>query len=321
MRAMRTTLVLLSLAPGMLLGAPLLADDVFLKNGRTFENVVVEDVQSGATQVRIHIQGGVISLPLSAIDRVKKADSSFAEYLRRKQELEGYAAGTAGIAGTAGTAGANRPGRPDRASEVAADWLDLARWARSNHLPQGEREAALAAAEIDPRAPGLPALLRGFGYVYEESLDRWISYDDSMRLHGFVQEGGTWVTREEQTARMRERVLAARDAAARAAAANAAAAESAMMQPPPAGDYGNGYDLGGFYGYWPYGASPILAAPGFGFRRGFERRRPASGFGFGPGDPARHHERRGTSVFGVPPGRAVLPPISPKVSRSAGSRR
>ncbi len=312
---MRTTLVLLSLALGMLLGAPLLADDVFLKNGRTFENVVVEDVQSGATQVRIHIQGGVISLPLSAIDRVKKADSSFAEFLRRKQELEG-------AAGTAGTAGANhRPGRPDRTLELAEDWLDLARWARSNHLPQGEREAALAAAEIDPRAPGLPALLRGFGYVYEESLDRWISYDDSMRLHGFVQEGGTWVTREEQTARMRERVLAARDAAARAAASNAESAQAQLAAPPPAGDYGNGYDLGGFYGYWPYGASPIFAAPGFGFRRGFERRRPASGFGVGPGGPGGHHERRSTSVFGVPPGRAVLPPISPKVSRSAGSRR
>ncbi|HLX09285.1 MAG TPA: hypothetical protein VKY89_15650 [Thermoanaerobaculia bacterium] len=310
---MRTTLVLLSLAPGVLLGAPLLADDVFLKNGRTFENVVVEDLPSGATQVRIHIQGGVISLPLSAIDRVKKADSSFAEYLRRKQELEGH---------PAGTAGSNRPGRPDRTPEVAEDWLDLARWARSNHLPQGEREAALAAAEIDPRAPGLPALLRGFGYVYEESLDRWISYDDSMRLHGFVQESGTWVTREEQAARMRERVLAARDAAARAAADSALQAQLAAAT--PAGDYGNGYDLGGFYGYWPYGASPIFAAPGFNFRRGFERRRPASGFGFGPGgpgNPGRHQKPLSTSVFGVPPGRAVLPPISPKASRSASSRR
>ena len=302
---MRTTLVLLSLSPGMLLGAPLLADDVFLKNGRTFENVVVEDVQAGASQVRIHIQGGVISLPLSAIERVKKADSSFAEYLRRKQELEGR------------PTGASRPGRPDRAPEVAQDWLDLARWARGNHLPQGEREAALAAAEIDPRTPGLPALLRGFGYVYEESLDRWISYDDSMRLHGFVQDGGTWVSRDEQAARMRERVLAARDAAARAAAAQAdiAMQQSQLAAAPPAGDYGNGgYDLGGFYGYWPYGASPIFAAPGFNLRRGFERRRLTGG-------PGGHHEHRGTGVFGVPPGRAVLPPIAPRASRSAGPRR
>ena len=70
---------------GTLLGAPLLADDVYLKNGRSFENVVAE---VGDTQVRVHMPGGVISLPRSSVERVTKADSSFAEYSRRKQELE-----------------------------------------------------------------------------------------------------------------------------------------------------------------------------------------------------------------------------------------
>src|ERR1700688_900978 len=197
---MRTGSASLAILLGMTLGAPLLADDVHLKNGRSFENVVAE---VGDTQVRVHMPGGVISLPRSAVDRVDKSDSSFAEYSRQKQELERRARGP------------RPPG--------AGDWLELARWARSNHLPQGAREAALAAAEINPREPGLAGVLRGFGYVYEESLDRWISYDDSMRVHGFVQEGGTWVSREEHAARRQE--LRDQQAARAAAARDAAAAE------------------------------------------------------------------------------------------------
>jgi hypothetical protein len=292
---MRTTMALLL---GTLLGAPLLADDVLLKNGRSFENVVVENSEGGAgdSQVRIHIPGGVLSLPRSAIERVKKADSSFVEYLRRKQELD----------------------RVDPSRRRAEDWLELARWARRNSLPQGEREAALAAAEIDPRAPGLAALLRGFGYVYEASLDRWISYDDSMRLHGFVQDGGTWVSREEHAERMRERreqetarLLAARDAAYAAASQMQAAQQGGY-------DYGSGGYLGGFYGYWPFGTAPIFAAPGFGARRGHERHRPGSGGGEG------HHGRQGgASVFGVPgmpaapsPHTSFAPPAASRPPRS-----
>lgn len=279
---MRTTMALLL---GTLLGAPLLADDVILKNGRSFDNVVAE---VGDSQVRIHLQGGVISLPRSAVERVNKSDSTFAEYLRRKQELQAYEMGAAG--------GNPAPGR-------AEDWLELARWARRNNLPQSAREAALAAAEIDPRAPGLAALLRGFGYVYEESLDRWISYDDSMRLHGFVQDAGAWVSREEQAERMRER--AAARAAAAPGAGDAASLQAQLDAAQQGGDLGYpGYDLGGFYGYWPYGA-PILATPGFGARRGFERRRPAAGFGAG------HHAPRPRT----PPFHAA------RVSRSTAVRR
>src|SRR5215469_7405388 len=121
-----TLLALLCVLLCALLGSPLplAADDVYLKNGRSFENVVAE---VGDTQVRVHMPGGVVSLPRSAVERVTKADSSFAEYLRRKQELESRdrAAGSAGDARDA--------------ARRAADWLELARWARSKDLPQATR--------------------------------------------------------------------------------------------------------------------------------------------------------------------------------------
>jgi hypothetical protein len=285
---MRTVSASTALLLGTLLAAPpLLADDVYLKNGRSFENVVAE---VGDTQVRVHMPGGVLSLPRSAVDRVVKADSSFAEYTRRKQELEsrGRGAGHGGVR--------------------AEDWLELARWARSNGLPQGAREAALTAAEINPREPGLAGLLRGFGYVYEASLDRWISYDEAMRLHGFVQEGGTWVSREEHAERVQAQA-AARAQAALAARAEAAAARdlmaAEMMQAQLAqqGSYANGYGgpgnqfLGGFYGGFglPFGFSSVFGVPG-GARRGSGGRHERGERGERhAGERGEHHGERGPS--------------------------
>jgi hypothetical protein len=315
-----STALLLGTLLGALLAPPLTADDVYLKNGRSFENVVAE---VGDTQVRVHMPGGVISLPRSAVDRVTKADSSFAEYSRRKQELESL--DRAAAAGPAGSIGRD-------AGRRAADWLELARWARGNNLPQSTREAALKAAEINAREPGLAGLLRGFGYVYEESLDRWISYDDAMRLHGFVQDGGTWVSREEHAERMRARTearaqaaLAAREEAAAARdlmAAEMMQAQLAALAPGGAaqqGGYGNGYGygggqfLGGFYGgfgsgYWPYGVSTVFGVPGFGVRRGVgergERHHPERGERRGEhgasGAPRSGSQRFNSTVFGVP---------------------
>ena len=315
---MRTSSAALAILLGALPGAPLLGDDVYLKNGRSFENVVAE---VGDEQVRVHMPGGVVSLPRSAVDRVEKSDSSFAEYSRHKQELESRARGP----------------RPPS----AADWLDLARWARVNNLPQAAREAALKAAVINPREAGLAGLLRGFGYVYEESLDRWIPYGDAMRLHGMVQEGGTWVSREEHAARLLEQreQLAAGAAAAAAARDEAAAAmlqAQAALAQQGAVDNGYGYGggtmvggFGGFYsgigGYWPYGGASVFGVPGFGLggaRRGFgergfhEHRRGAGG----PGNRAR-----GT-VFGVPRGQTSFrapagPPGPPGPSGTARGMR
>jgi hypothetical protein len=254
---MRTLQGSLALLLGMLAGSPLLADDVYLKNGRSFTDVVAD---VGASQVRIQLPGGTISLPRGAVDRVEKSSSSFTEYLARKEELQRQDAAAHG-------------------ERHAAAWLDLARWARSNSLSQGAREAGLEAAVIDPRQPGLAAVLRPFGYVYEERLDRWISYDDSMRLHGFVQEGGQWVSREEhaehlQDQQQQQAALAAQQA--QQAAADARDALYAAQAGALAGGYGaggGGGDAGGIVGGY-YGGIGVPFGGGV-FGTGVRPIRPA----------------------------------------------
>jgi len=67
-----------------LMGEAVSADDVFLKNGRKFEGVIAETTD---TQVRIRMQGGVVSLPKSQVLRVESKDSDLSGYLRRKEAL------------------------------------------------------------------------------------------------------------------------------------------------------------------------------------------------------------------------------------------
>ena len=159
-----------------LLGETASADDVFLKNGRKFEGVIAETTD---TQVRIRMQGGVVSLPKSQVLRVESKDSDLSGYLRRKEALRKS---------------------PDAR---AADWLELARWAKAQGLDQGAREAALVAADLDPKLEGLSPLLRGYKYTLDDQAGRWISYEESMRRRGFVFTQGAWISREELAERQR----------------------------------------------------------------------------------------------------------------------
>lgn len=184
----------------VLTGGAASADDVFLKNGRKFEGVIAETTD---TQVRIRMQGGVVSLPKSQVLRVESKDSDLSGYLRRKEALRKS---------------------PDAR---AGDWLELARWAKTQGLEQGAREAALIAAELDPKLEGVANLLRGYKYSFDEQLGRWVSYEEAMRKRGFVFTQGAWISKEE----MAERARLQRESEARAAQMREAArAERAARQ-------------------------------------------------------------------------------------------
>ncbi|HET9209876.1 MAG TPA: hypothetical protein VFR03_05730 [Thermoanaerobaculia bacterium] len=239
---MRTrSLPLLLLLP--LIAVPALADDVYLVNGRKFEGVIAE---TAGSQVRIQMQGGVLSLPKEQVLRVDQGDSNLAEYLRRKDLLK------------------------KSSTTRAADWLELSRWAHAKDLDQASRESALAAAALDPKLEGLGPVLRGYGYVLDPQLDRWIPYADSMRRRGLVQVNGQWISREEYQARLQAqeeenaRRYAVRQEAARAAREDrlAALAELSMArqlaQPAPPAPYP--YSI---YGV-PYGGYGVIVSPGFG---------------------------------------------------------
>ncbi len=147
----------------------------------------------------------------------------------------------------------------------ASDWLELARWAKVQQLGQATREAALAAATLDPGLEGLAPILRGYGYVLDEQLDRWISYEESMRRRGFVLSNGQWITREEYAAKVRAREeeyarhRAVAEERARAARLDRLAAltelsltrELARPAAPPYPIYGN-----------PFYGTPIVVIPG-----------------------------------------------------------
>jgi hypothetical protein len=203
-RHMRTRFIASLLLAGSLLPAVAVADDVYLTNGRKFEGVIAETTDS---QVRIRLQGGVISLPKSQVLRVDAKDSDLSGYLSRREALR------------------------RNADARAQDWLELARWAKSQGLEQATREAALAAAELDPKLEGLSPILRGFRYSYDEQLGRWVSYDESMRRRGFVYTGGVWVSREElaERDRQREQEMARRRADAEAARAERTARQTELL--------------------------------------------------------------------------------------------
>lgn len=248
MRSRLLTALLLSLCAG----TPVAADTVYLANGRTFEGVIAEVTDN---EVKIRMPGGSLSLPRSHVRHVESSDSDFGEYLRRKEAI--------------------------RRGAKASDWLELARWAKAHGVEHGAREAALAAASLDPGLDGLPTLLRGYGYVLDEQLDRWIPYADSMRRQGFVLADGQWISREEQAERKRaleeelERRRADR-AAAQAAQATRAVREVELalaemelrerlqrVEEPPVA---SGIPLYVYPGYWsvPGGPAPCYNCGGNG---------------------------------------------------------
>jgi hypothetical protein len=216
--------ILLPLLCGALAATAASADDVHLTNGKTFEGVIAVVTDS---QVRIKMPGGEIRLPRSSVARVETADSSFAEFTRRKEALGKGAA--------------------------AADWLGLARWSKANGFEPGVREAALKAADLDPHLPGIAPLLKPFGYVFDEQLDSFVPYAEAMRRKGFVQANGQWITREENAERVREREdREARRASQEAAEASRRVADTlvqielsraAQASQPVAGPYDGGFYL------------------------------------------------------------------------------
>lgn len=159
------------LAPSL----PLFADDVHLTNGNTFKGVIAT---LDGDQVRIRLPHGEIALPASRVDRIDKHESALEDYLARERTLFSRDA-------------------------TAADWLELARWALRHDLGHGARESALRAARIDPRLEGLAEVLGDFGYLYDEELGRWLTYDESMERRGYVYYGGGWVHRSDLEERLR----------------------------------------------------------------------------------------------------------------------
>jgi len=245
----RTALVLLPVVVAAALhlrADPLRADTVRLKNGRAYEGVIAERTPEG---VRVQFAFGHMVIPGEQVSAIEKAPSALAGYLEQKAVLA------------------------TRSDAKASHWLELARWAKVHDLASSSREAALLAAELDPRLPGLDALLHPMGLVYEDALGRWIPFADSMARRGLVPWDGEWITVEEQRARRDELTRQAAAHEQEAASRRLAAAAEAMQRTEErialreeerlreatwAANYG-AYGPG--YGYWPVATFPGYWVP------------------------------------------------------------
>jgi hypothetical protein len=167
-----------ALLAGSLLAVAAAADSVYLKNGQSFEGV--EAVVAGDT-VQIELEIGRLRLPMSKVERIDEVNSTLGEYREREARL-----------------GHER--------EDAADWADLARWARANDFDQGAHKAALVAARLDPDLPALEPVMAGIGYEFDDETNEWIPYADAMRRKGLVEDRGEWITPEEKRDRAQARV-------------------------------------------------------------------------------------------------------------------
>ena len=169
---------LLAGALAALLAAAAAADDVHLTNGKTFQGVVAT-VDGDVVHIQMSF-GGEITLPMSRVERIDPGESAFALYRAKKRDLE------------------------VRDGATAADWLELARWARRQGFEQGYRDAALTAARLDPRAPEIAPVLRTLDYAFDDRLEEWVPRDEAMARRGLVRFRDEWVTPEEAAQRRRE---------------------------------------------------------------------------------------------------------------------
>lgn len=145
---MRARYLIVAIA-ALLVASVAAADRVVLRNGETFDDVIV---RAGDDEIEIQLGFGRLEVPRSMVLRVEKASSPLAEYVRREALLTADPAAT------------------------GEAWLALALWADARGLEHGTREAALTAAEFEPGLEGLPRLMRRFGYTLDREGDLWVKY-------------------------------------------------------------------------------------------------------------------------------------------------
>lgn len=176
----------------LLLPAAAAADRVLLLNGRVLEDVVVEETAEG---IRVHVGGGILTLPSGQVLAIEKAPSSVAEFTARAAALRG-------------------------SSSSADEWLELARWARTRSYDFGVRVAALEAAALEPERTEAAILLRPLGYERDPD-GIWVPYDEAMRRRGWVDWQGEWLPPDVAAAKAEAQAAEREEARRRAADARA----------------------------------------------------------------------------------------------------
>jgi hypothetical protein len=199
------------------------ADDVHLVGGG---KVTGEIVERTAQKLVIETGPGMVTVPLSRVERIVASPSALADFRERARAL-----GAGDVAG----------------------WLSLGRWADARGLATQASLAYRKALEADPaNAEANHALGRALVG------GRWLTPEESYREQGLVPFDGSWVTPAEREAAQAERVASdlaernAREADARVreaeARARGAEAEARRAETEAAAQESEGDGIP----YWPY---------------------------------------------------------------------
>lgn len=164
-----TALALVFALPG---GGAARADIVVLTSGARFEGEATEE----GDNVVIKLRNGSTKVPKAKVAEIKKGETSWAEYARRRGEID--------RAEAAAGKGAN-----------ADEHARLARFCRDRKLKEEELTELLIAVRARPDHDGARKDLEAIGWV--EYGGRWISTEQMMEEKGFVRHDGKWITRDE----------------------------------------------------------------------------------------------------------------------------
>lgn len=159
--------------------APARADDVYLENGSSFEDVVIVET---ATHVVIELPIGRMRLPRHQVDRIVRRESPLERFRTERQRL-----------------------LEDPQSEPA-EWLRLARWAAAQGLEGRARDLALLVARWAPDLEGLTPVMQSLGYERVAG-EGWLPLEQAMARRGLALHEGEWVPVRE-----RDRLVAAQRA-------------------------------------------------------------------------------------------------------------
>jgi hypothetical protein len=177
----------------VLAGAPLLADEVYLKGGGQLSGQIVGHTDDSVT---VDIGAGTMTVQLSSVVKIETSTSPVQRYREREAAL---------------------------AADDVEGWRNLARFAADEGLSTQARQAW---SKVAAALPDDAEANRALGRVQHQG--RWVTEEESYRARGFVELDGEWMTPEERQSIVADRQ--ARENADREAMAAQIAADDAAAR-------------------------------------------------------------------------------------------
>ena len=141
------------------------ADEVQLKNGNKLVGIAREE----GDRVVVEVGAGTVTLWRSEVERIVVTKTALHEYQERLQRIA--------------------------KSTQAADFVDLAVWARENGVPRYSVPLLERAIALEPDHKAAREML---GHAFLNG--RWMTKAESMEAQGYVEFRGKWVTQAERDA-------------------------------------------------------------------------------------------------------------------------